>query len=315
MLDVLLVMSCWIALLSYAIGEQKNSKVSNITFMRLLRISRLIRNARIVRAFRFFRELRNMVYAMMACMVSLAWSFVFLLLIMFMFSALFVQAAAHYIREQDFDADIKLQFSVWYGSMYDSMFSLLVSILGGTDWLTIMNPLVQMSEGYKLAFSFYIVFVVVGVLNILTAVFLDNASSFKDLDLIVSTEIRRMDDFVSEMLELFKQFDPQHTGKVSLENFSTYIGDEGVQAYLASHLLDVTHADMLFRLLDTGHGDIDVHDFILGLLRLKGFAKEVDARVLLHEVKVLKHGMEEALRQLQSITPASDAPHIADVKQ
>ena len=72
---------------------------------------------------------------------------------------------------------------------------------------------------------------------------------------------------------------------------------------------------MLFRLLDTGHGDIDVHDFILGLLRLKGFAKEVDARVLLHEVKVLKHGMEEALRQLRSITSASDAPHIADVKQ
>merc|ERR1719440_1474283 len=103
-----------------------------------------------------------------------------------------------------------------------------------------------------------------------------------------------MDNFISEMLDLFYEFDPSHVGKVSYENFCTYIAEERVQAYLTSHSLDSTHANMLFQMLDHEHtGEIDIHDFILGLLRLKGTAKELDIRVLLHEVRQLKRDLKQ----------------------
>jgi hypothetical protein len=206
-----------------------------------------------------------------------------------------MQAGAVHIKDVGYNEEVRREFARWYANMYDSIFSLLAAILGGADWIDIVNPLVKVSEFYRIAFAFYIVFVVVGVLNVLTGVFLDSAKDFKDRDLIVQQEINRMDNFVSEMLELFHEFDPHHTGKISYEDFSSYICEERVQPYLTSHTLDTTHADMLYHLLDPEKlGSIDIHDFIHGLLRLKGTAKELDSRVMLHELRKLRMDMEDA---------------------
>merc|ERR1719272_655998 len=129
------------------------------------------------------------------------------MMIMFMFSIFFMQGAVAYIKDVDYDNNVRAGFALWYGSLYESMFSLLAAILGGADWMEILRPLRQVSEIYSITFAFYIVFTVVGVLNILTGVFLDSAKDFKDRDLIVQEEFTRMDNFVCEMLELFHEFD------------------------------------------------------------------------------------------------------------
>lgn len=225
------------------------------------------------------------------------------MMIMFMFSTFFMQGAVAHIKDTNYDDAVRSGFARWYGSLYDSMFSLLAATLGGADWLEIMEPLADITEVYRLTFAFYIVFVVVGVLNVLTGVFLDSAKDVKDRDLTVQQEMARMDGFVAEMLELFHDFDPGQTGLISKENFRTYIGDERVQAYLLSHELDTTHANMLYHLLDEKDaGDIDIHDFVLGMLRLKGSAKEVDTRVLLHELRNVKHSVQSLTSKWQSMT-------------
>merc|ERR1719440_311146 len=121
-------------------------------------------------------------------MVSLSWSLLFLLMIMYMFSVYFMQGAVQHIEKTNYDSDTRSEIAKWYASIYDSIFSLLAAILGGADWVDIVRPLAQASEIYRLAFAFYIVFVVVGVLNILTGIFLDSAKDFKDRDLIVAQE-------------------------------------------------------------------------------------------------------------------------------
>lgn len=212
-----------------------------------------------------------------------------------MFSVFFMQGAAFYIKDHDYDSQLQAEFAEWYGSLYGTMFSLFAAVLGGADWLDILRPLVQISEVYKIAFAFYIFFVVVGVLNVLTVVFLDHAQDYQDHDIVVQDEISRMDSFVCEMLDFFREFDPKQTGHISYEAFATCIHDERVQAYLQSHMLDTTHADMLYLMLDTENaGAISIHDFIIGMLRLKGVAKELDAKVLLYEVQRLKHQVRTA---------------------
>lgn len=285
LLDAFLVATAIFAVISDFLGKS----TSNLTFLRILRVFRVVRIARVVRVARFCKEMRKMMFSIMACTGSLIWSFIFLLMIMFMFSIFFMQGAITHIEETEYNDDVRLGFKEYYGTLYDCMFALLAAILGGADWLDILRPIAAVSQVYRLAFAFYVVFVVLGVLNILTGVFLESAKDFKDRDLVVQQEITRMDNFIGEMLDLFHEFDPHETGKISYENFSIYIADESVQAYLTSHLLDTTHADMLYHLLDRGNlGDINIHDFIHGLLRLKGAAKELDTRVLLHEVRTLK---------------------------
>ena len=101
-------------------------------------------------------------------------------MIMFIFSVTFVQGATVHIEDNPTDTAMIEEIERWYGSMDTAMFSLLYGITGGQDWYDILLPLTYISEAYRYIFTFYILFVVVGVLNVLTAVFLENATGVRE---------------------------------------------------------------------------------------------------------------------------------------
>merc|ERR1719498_1184564 len=119
---------------------------------------------------------------------------------MFMFSIFFLNAACNYIEEHNYDHDVRESFNYWYKSVPHTMFSLLVAVSGGTDWIDVMEPVRNISVIYQAAFTLYVLFVVIGVLNVLTGVFLESATQFSDRDLTVQKEIDNLDSFVQEML-------------------------------------------------------------------------------------------------------------------
>ena len=43
-----------------------------------------------------------------------------------------------------------------YGSLSDTMFSLMLSISGGMDWWDVAKPIVQINDWYKYVFAFYV---------------------------------------------------------------------------------------------------------------------------------------------------------------
>merc|ERR1711908_194036 len=60
----------------------------------------------------------------------------------------------------------------YYGSYARTMISLVAAVSGGEDWMAIASPLVYAEFGvvvYKM-FIFFVMFVVFGLMNILTAV-------------------------------------------------------------------------------------------------------------------------------------------------
>jgi len=277
---------------------------SNMSFFRLLRIFRVVRIARIVRVVHFFRHLRRMMLSIQQCFASLAWALTFLCLINFMFSIFFLNGASEYIRYHNYETDVRDSFRDWYRSLPQTMFALVASISGGVDWIEVMHPVREISWTYQVVFTFYVVFVVIGVVNVLTGVFLESAREVKDRDLIVQCEMEHLDSFVEEMFIFFKEFRLDSAGNISWEAFEDFIHQERVEAYLSSHLLETTHARLLFKMLDSdNNGSISIYEFVIGMLRLKGAAKAYDSRVLLHQISTLRksvHSVEDLLVRLSA---------------
>jgi len=225
----------------------------------------------------------------------LMWALMLLFLIMFLFSILFMQAAITFLEDKNnFDA-YHADFEEWYPGLYPTMFSLVLVISGGTDWLEVVRPLQKIHWAYQIVFIFYILFVIFGVLNVLTGVFLESATEFVDRDLMVHSHLVRMEGFLSEMVQLFEEFDPDNTGHVKIDKLLEYIQAEKVQAYLAAHNLDCHDAVALTKLIDLNQNEgVNLQEFILGMLRLRGVAKSVDVQLLdfkINDLRGLINGM------------------------
>lgn len=256
----------------------------NVSFIRVFRIFRVVRVARILRVVRFFRELRRMVCAITSCMAALAWAFLLLVLIMYVFAIFFVQGVSGYVREFP-SSGVTDELRYWYLNLPHTMFSLLLAISGGSDWWPMLEPLLSVSDAYRYVFAFYIVFIVFGVLNVLTGVFLESATEFLDKDLVIQAQMMRADRFVMEMHGFFRQFETDMNGNVTWEAFERCLENEEVLAYLTSHQLDCQDANTLFKLLDSnGQNEISINEFIRGCWRLKGNARSIDTACLAREV-------------------------------
>jgi hypothetical protein len=275
---------------------------ANLSFLRLLRTFRIVRVARIIRVVRFFEELRKMMLSITASLMSLMWALVFLALIMYLVSVFFVQGTTTAILNNRFSDEELEEAQIWYGTLPNAMFSLLCAFTGGIDWIEVHRPVASISWMYSCSFIFFIVFVDVGVLNVLTGIFVEKASDFHDRDLTVHCELRKLDEFVKEMLQLFNEFDPEHQGYITKDKFAHYLHNDRVEAFLASRQLDTTHARLLFQMLDhNASGRISIYEFVMGMLKLRGQARAYDVRVLLYEAACLRSFIERKLGPMSPV--------------
>merc|ERR1712031_119156 len=99
---------------------------------------------------------------------------------MYIFAIIFMQAGISYITDGNSPGELE----IWYGSLDDTIFSLIMAISGGLDWGLMWQPLVLISPYYRIVYVFYVFFVVFGVMNVLTGVFLESAAEVLDRDLL-----------------------------------------------------------------------------------------------------------------------------------
>jgi len=228
---------------------------------------------------------------------SLFWAFALLVLIMFVFSIAIMQTLVHHLEETLADGRTISDLKKWYGTLPLTMYSLMRAISGGADWGDMVSPLADISQWYQVMFTLYVVFVVFGVLNVLTGVFVQTAGEIIDRDLIVESEEARAEGFMKEMKSLFDEFDTDKTGKLSWTKFHTYIKKEKVQAYLSARGLDCSDASTLFKLLaQDANEEVDIMKFILGCIRLRGNARSIDLMVLRMELQTVEAEVQLLLR-------------------
>jgi len=289
-----------------------NSVPVNFSFVRVLRIFRLARVVRIVRILKVIGELRTLVTSIGRSFKSLAWTIVLLLMMMYVVGVYFTQVVTDHLNDRSIATNLDTEPAMgtdvsaepddgpqyterlrhFYGDLGRSLLSLYESITGGISWGELVVPLMDdISPLLAIAFSLYIAFAVIAVLNIVTGVFVESAikSAKDDNDYFMINNVR----------EVFRDSNGDIASQMCWEDFESQLHKPHMQEYFQAIDVDLSEAKGLFRLLDLDDsGSIDAEEFLSGCLRLRGPAKALDLALLIHEVKRLYCGLQMLSRRV-----------------
>jgi len=263
------------------------SGVLDWSFVRSLRVFRAVRVGRLFRVVRFVRELRVMVASVLCSMASFMWACIFLCAVLYFFSVFIALDVTSHLRSYGVTSVDQDTLSK-YGSIASSMLTLFMAITGGTDWSELLAPLQLVSPYYTLFFILYVAFTVFGVMNILTAVFVDAAGRISEIDrdLVIQEQMAQATSTAKALKKVFQAADRSGSNLLDVGALEAHFRNREVVAYLRFLELDVLEARGLFQLLDVeGKHVVDIDEFVVGMMRLKGAAKGVDVATIMYENK------------------------------
>jgi len=265
-------------------------------FMRFLRLLRVLKKvSRVVRLLQFFTDLRLIMQCVIGSFFSLFWSIVLLVMVLLVFSMIFVQQLTSAMVEKPsaFTPEEHQSIHDRFGSVQVGVFSLFQCVAGGTDWADCYDAVKLAGQLNSFIFIVLIVLMWLSLTNIITSIFVDKAMSVaqpqKD-ELMLS---RRRADLASagELRELFSQIDHNHSNTVTKKELQESMKDVRLATYFELKGLDVQDIEMFCDLLAdmSGNDEIDADTFIAGCLRMKGVATSMDLLGLHHELRTSQH--------------------------
>merc|ERR1719350_296614 len=98
-----------------------------------------------------------------------------------------------------------------------------MAISGGDDWRNLLRPLRTLSDPFwTVFFVLYVAFVVFGMMNVLTAIFVESGTHISDVDkdLVIQEEISRTNSSTHALTDVFKQADVSGTGQITLPDLN-----------------------------------------------------------------------------------------------
>eukprot|EP00929_Paragymnodinium_shiwhaense_P057879 TRINITY_DN28990_c0_g1_i1.p1 TRINITY_DN28990_c0_g1~~TRINITY_DN28990_c0_g1_i1.p1 ORF type:complete len:634 (+),score=127.83 TRINITY_DN28990_c0_g1_i1:180-2081(+) len=297
---------------------------ANLTYLRVFRVFRLVRFVRVVRNVKVLRSLRTMVFAILHTFVDLIWSLTIIFFLIFAFSVIFTSAAESHFQLVDVSEPSQLlaaeQIKEHFGGVYVSMVTLLASITGGEDWMTYgrtLRLLINDGELYFQLFCFYICVCLVGMLNVVTGIFVDNAVSTRTQDEVVDNYQEEQKRLAEEVRRIFRTADRDASGQLSRGELEKQMRDPWVRAYFAGLDIDPGEAKIIFTLLDTDRsGCLSLDEFITGVIKTKGTAKNIDLLSLMYDSSVLQSQLNKLCifveDQLQAVHQALDAAYVPE---
>lgn len=266
--------------------------MGKFSMLRIVRLLRAIRVGRAIRLSRFMRELRVMVYSLASAMKSLAWSVVLMVIVLLIFGVFFADGTVAYCMQHSMTSASTNPMRHYFGTLSGACVSLFMTMSGGVDWADIWEALSPLPPEYQFAFLAFVTFSTMALLNVVTAVFVDNAMqrSQNDRELLVQQEMEQKMSYVTTLQRVFEELDSNGSGTLTLNEFEKQIQDENILTYLSVLELDIDQVRILLPLLDLDqNGEVDIEEFITGCLRLKGGAKSLDMAILQYQVEWILH--------------------------
>lgn len=292
-------------------GEATNHSLKNLSMLRLLRVARILKLMRIIRLIRLFRSFRILLYSVFNTLKSLVWALLLLCIIIYAFSIVFTQAATDPVLKSRLDSDMVLRLDEFYGTIPRSCYCLFQAFSGGLDWGEAAKPLGKIGAVYSLLFIAFISFVCFAVMNVITGTFCQNAieSAQKDHDIVIQEHVAARSMYKDQLESLFQDMDFMKTGSLTLCDFEEALKNRSIQDFFQSLEIDITDAWTIFKLLDQqGSQEVDLEEFVVGCLRLRGAATSVDLAKLMYDVDWLIKNLgayfeytEQEFRAIRSI--------------
>merc|ERR1711933_694663 len=166
-------------------GRSWTRNFSLVRFLRIIRFARLLRTVRVLQTFHSFRV---MILSVFHALPSIAWVMLLLGFVLYSFAVFFLFGVAEYLRmTKDKEDETFVKLVLHYGSVPRAMATLFMAITGGQPWAELADQLYECHWLFEASFYVFVFFTFLGVLNVVTAIFVDSASllSMKDHEIIV----------------------------------------------------------------------------------------------------------------------------------
>jgi len=267
-------------------SEGVQAALSTSIILKILRILRFVRVIRVLHVMRFADELRLLVSCIVHSAKAFCWSTALLLLILYVMAVNLVALTLSerldvpgFAKEKDV-----MRLTHWYGSVPRAVLSLFQGLTGGLDWNELVEPFMDLNGWWiGVVFFFYMAFVILAVMNVVTATFVEQAIER-------AAKVKEVQK-VSHASRLFRSIDTDHSGVITYSEIASHLESKAVKDFFKSIDVDVTEAQWLFELLDHDNsGELEFGEFLTGCLRLQGPAKSIDLVLVMRELK-------EALRR------------------
>lgn len=305
-LDAVVVFFSWVEVAGIASGSSEGGS-SGMPPLRLFRLIRVVRSLRVIRSLRFFTELRLVLLSLVHSLKPLLWSTLTLLLIAFMFANMFLQLLSEALASSSFDTEQDPEWAQqllpMFSSFGDAMISLLALIIGGMEWYDPYKAFSDMSILAASVLLFYVVVIVLGVLNVIAAVFVEAAISKAKTDhhLSLAEEHEVHKEMADELIRVFHAIDTDSSGVMTLQEWLTFISTEAGQQFRILYDVDSQQAADLFKVLDIDDsGAILIEEFVVGFMKVNGAVSKFDMEIESRNRTKLTKQLKEQNREISS---------------
>eukprot|EP00811_Abedinium_folium_P006116 NODE_1562_length_2437_cov_10.813420.p1 GENE.NODE_1562_length_2437_cov_10.813420~~NODE_1562_length_2437_cov_10.813420.p1 ORF type:complete len:719 (+),score=210.67 NODE_1562_length_2437_cov_10.813420:164-2158(+) len=298
--DAILIICSVIELILAFADASISVKLSVFRIFRILRLARLLK---VIRRIPFLNSLKVMVDGIVMSFLPLMWAVLLLIGILYGFAVFFMSAIATYLvnalpNEND---GLVADLSESYGTVLKVVTLLIEAVTGGNDWANLSLPLREISEGYYICFTLYIVFITFGILNIVTGFFVDGAiHSSNDIREELVEQAREKKVAATALLgELFQEMDSDGSSSLSFSELEDSLHTTNVQEIFCVLELSTNDAKELFNILDVKKtGYVSIEEFIGGCLRFVGGVSggRNSTTLVLQSTRLL--GLVEELREM-----------------
>jgi hypothetical protein len=280
-------------------------------FLRVLRIFKVAKVFRMFRTLSLLAEVRLMMECVAQSMGSLVWAMMLLFFLSLLFGLFFEQALATAIGHDELnDQDSELLIDA-FGTVWRSVFTLVKATTGGEDWMITYRLLLPLGSLADAVFVFYIVFMAIAVMNIVTSVFLDKAMRVAKpgIETMMLEKHRTDIEDARELTAMVSEMDTHHSGTITFTDFMCYMKEEKFRLYFEVRGLNIKDTSMFFHMLSSAskglHKDaecedyeenVDLRAFVTGCMRLKGVASCMDLYTLSWEVKQMRNEIHSLAR-------------------
>jgi voltage-gated sodium channel len=287
----------------------------------VLRILRLMKLTRIIRLLRFFKELWLLVASFGSAFKTLAWTFVLLLMVLYVFAILFVKLLG---KEVDRDC-----IKEWFGTMGGAMFTLF-QIMTLESWAEIARE-VWATDRWFMTFMILIFIMICSfaIMNTVLAVIVEHTlgEAMEQRDDIIRKAQEELQRAAKDLLDIFRNADEDHSGMLSKDEFVLALNNESTRRLLQEMdlgedfgCLDPEEIGALFDTIDVddSHG-LTPQEFVDGMMQMRGPARarrlfemhcdlQKKDRLTKEEVKSMNTKVSELYDLVSALSKRMEAP-------
>ncbi|CAE8648545.1 unnamed protein product [Polarella glacialis] len=291
-LDACLVLAAvffsWIVpLLAMAGFEINKDAARTISALRGVRLLRLVQ---VVRKVDIFHEVWLLLRGLTDSMRVLFWTIIVIVFITYIFAVFGLVMIAKNISELHHDVQLQanpdleekatLEMLSSYLCGLSQMMYTLVQVLTLDSFNAITRPLLVYIPWSWLFWYAYIAIAVFVLMNLVTAIIVENAvsASRNDEERMLSMRAQAKSSELHQLKNLFFLMDSDGDGILSFSEFEAAFNDPTIIQKWRLLDFEPEECKRLFKLLDTGDGNIDTEEFFEGLSRMKGPAQATSGK-------------------------------------